>query len=163
TEDPDIVGEGVMNEGEFAARLGLAGVPTAAETIMLERDMRLVALTESRYHAASLTCGEALDVLRRAKDQGLHVTASPSLNPPPASINPLTLNEIDVGPYRTFLKLSPPLRAEEDRAALVAALASGLIDVVMSDHNPQDVETKRLPFAEASPGAIGLETMLTAG
>ena len=156
TEDPDIVGEGVMNEGEFAARLGLTGVPTAAETIMLERDMRLVALTESRYHAASLTCGEALDVLRRAKDQGLNVTAS-------ASINHLTLNEIDVGPYRTFLKLSPPLRAEGDRAALVAALASGLIDVVMSDHNPQDVETKRLPFAEASPGAIGLETMLTAG
>jgi dihydroorotase len=156
TEDPDIVGEGVMNEGEFAARLGLTGVPTAAETIMLERDMRLVALTESRYHAASLTCGESLEVLRRAKDEGLLVTAS-------ASINHLTLNEIDVGPYRTFLKLKPPLRAEEDRAALVAALAAGLIDVVMSDHNPQDVETKRLPFAEASPGAIGLETMLAAG
>ena len=98
----------------------------------------------------------ATNVLRRAKDQGLNVTAS-------ASINHLTLNEIDVGPYRTFLKLKPPLRAEADRAALVAALASGLIDVVMSDHNPQDVETKRLPFAEASPGAIGLETMLTAG
>ena len=143
TEDPDIVGEGVMNEGEFAARLGLVGVPTAAETIMLERDMRLVALTESRYHAASLTCAEALEVLRRAKEQGLQVTAS-------ASINHLTLNEIDVGPYRTFLKLSPPLRAEDDRTALVAALASGLIDVVMSDHNPQDVEGKRLPFAEAS-------------
>jgi dihydroorotase len=156
TEDPDIVGEGVMNEGEFAARLGLTGVPTAAETIMLERDMRLVALTESRYHAASLTCDESLEVLRRARDEGLHVTAS-------ASINHLTLNEIDVGPYRTFLKLKPPLRAEEDRAALVAALGAGLIDVVMSDHNPQDVETKRLPFAEASPGAIGLETMLTAG
>src|SRR5882724_1359323 len=156
TEDPDIVGEGVMNEGEFAARLGLAGVPTAAETIMLERDMRLVALTGSRYHAASLTCGESLDVLRRAKEAGLTVTAS-------ASINHLTLNEIDVGPYRTFLKLKPPLRAEEDRAALVTALAEGLIDVVMSDHNPQDVETKRLPFAEASPGAIGLETMLAAG
>ena len=92
----------------------------------------------------------------RAKEQGLKVTAS-------ASINHLTLNEIDVGPYRTFLKLSPPLRAEDDRAALVAALASGLIDVVMSDHNPQDVEGKRLPFAEASAGAIGLETMLTAG
>jgi dihydroorotase len=156
TEDPDIVGEGVMNEGEFAARLGLSGVPTAAETIMLERDMRLVALTESRYHAASLTCSESLDVLQRAKDAGLRVTAS-------ASINHLTLNEIDVGPYRTFLKLKPPLRAEEDRAALVAALAAGLIEVVMSDHNPQDVETKRLPFAEASPGAIGLETMLAAG
>jgi dihydroorotase len=156
TEDPDLVGEGVMNEGEFAARLGLAGVPRAAETIMIERDMRLVALTGSRYHAASLTCGESLDVLRRAKDAGLRVTAS-------ASINHLTLNEIDVGPYRTFLKLSPPLRAEEDRNALVAALASGLIDVVMSDHNPQDVEGKRLPFAEASHGAVGLETMLSAG
>ena len=156
TEDPDIVGEGVMNEGEFAARLGLTGVPTAAETIMLERDLRLVALTESRYHAASLTCDESLEVLRRARDEGWHVTAS-------ASINHLTLNEIDVGPYRTFLKLKPPLRAEEDRAALVAALGAGLIDVVMSDHNPQDVETRRLPFAEASPGAIGLETMLAAG
>src|SRR5213595_1368880 len=156
TEDPDIVGEGVMNEGEFAARLGLTGVPTAAETIMLERDMRLVALTDSRYHAASLTCSESLDVLQRAKDRGARVTAS-------ASINHLTLNEIDVGPYRTFLKLKPPLRAEEDRAALVAALAEGLIDVVMCDHNPQDVETKRLPFAEASPGAVGLETMLPAG
>jgi dihydroorotase len=156
TEDPDLVGEGVMNEGEFAARLGLTGVPTAAETIMLERDMRLVALTESRYHAASLTCAEALEVLARAKEQGLSVTAS-------ASINHLTLNELDIGPYRTFLKLSPPLRAEGDRAALVAALASGLIDVIMSDHDPQDVEGKRLPFAEASPGAIGLETMLAAG
>src|ERR1700745_3973127 len=122
TEDPDIVGEGVMNEGEFAARLGLTGVPRAAETIMLERDLRLVALTESRYHAASLTCDESLEVLRRAKDQGLNVTAS-------ASINHLPLNEIDVGPYRTFLKLMPPLRAEEDRTALVAALASGLIAV----------------------------------
>jgi dihydroorotase len=156
TEDPDIVGEGVMNEGEFAARLGLTGVPTAAETIMLERDMRLVALTQSRYHAASITCAEALEVLGRAKEQGLRVTAA-------ASINHLTLNEIDVGPYRTFLKLSPPLRAESDRAALVAALACGLIDVVMSDHNPQDVEAKRLPFSEATHGAIGLETMLIAG
>jgi dihydroorotase len=156
TEDPDLVGEGVMNEGEFAARLGLSGVPKAAETIMLERDTRLVALTGSRYHAASITCAEALDVLRRAKEDGLKVTAS-------ASINHLTLNEIDVGPYRTFLKLSPPLRAEDDRKALVAALASGLIDVVMSDHNPQDVEGKRLPFAEATHGAIGLETMLSAG
>ncbi|MFL6796901.1 MAG: dihydroorotase [Xanthobacteraceae bacterium] len=156
TEDPDLVGEGVMNEGEFAARLGLSGVPKAAETIMLERDMRLLALTDARYHAASISCDESLDVLRRAKEQGLRVTAS-------ASINHLSLNEIDVGPYRTFLKLSPPLRTEADRAALVAALAAGLIDVVMSDHNPQDVEGKRLPFAEASHGAIGLETMLSAG
>jgi dihydroorotase len=156
TEDPDLVGEGVMNEGEFATRLGLIGVPKAAETIMLERDLRLVELTKGRYHAASLTCAESLDVLRRAKDAGLAVTAS-------ASINHLALNQIDVGQYRTFFKLSPPLRAEEDRKALVAALEEGLIDVVMSDHNPQDVEVKRLPFAEAESGAIGIETMLPAG
>lgn len=156
TEDPDLVGEGVMNEGEFAARLGLMGVPNAAETIMLERDLRLVAATDGRYHAASLTCADSLDVLRRAKEAGLSVTAS-------ASINHLTLNEIDIGPYRTFFKVSPPLRAEDDRKALVAALADGLIDVIMSDHNPQDVEVKRLPFAEAASGAIGIETMLTAG
>jgi dihydroorotase len=155
TEDPDLVGEGVMNEGEFAARLGLIGVPKAAETIMLERDMRLVSLTEGRYHAASVTCAESLDVLRRAKDAGLAVTAS-------VSINHLALNEIDVGPYRTFFKMAPPLRAEEDRRALAQALESGLVDVVMSDHNPQDVEVKRLPFAEAAVGAIGIETMLPA-
>ncbi|MBM3529620.1 MAG: dihydroorotase [Alphaproteobacteria bacterium] len=156
TEDPALVGEGVMNEGEFAARLGLIGVPKAAETIMLERDVRLVALTGGRYHAASVTCADSLDVLRRAKDAGLTVTAS-------ASINHLTLNENDVGSYRTFYKMEPPLRAEDDREALVEALASGLIDVVMSDHNPQDVEVKRLPFAEAAAGAVGIETMLPAG
>ncbi len=156
TEDPHLVGEGVMNEGEFAARLGLFGVPNAAEAVVLERDMRLVALTGGRYHAASLTCVESLEVLKRARDAGLKVSAS-------ASINHLTLNEGDIGPYRTFLKLSPPLRTEDDRRALVDAVASGLIDVVMSDHNPQDVETKRLPFAEAAAGAIGLETMLSAG
>jgi dihydroorotase len=155
TEDPDLVGEGVMNEGEFAARLGLVGVPTTAETVMLERDIRLVALAQSRYHAASVTCAESLEVLRRAKDAGLPVTAA-------ASINHLTLNEIDVGSYRTFCKVTPPLRREVDRKALAEALGSGLIDVVMSDHNPQDVETKRLPFAEAAPGAIGIETMLAA-
>jgi dihydroorotase len=124
--------------------------------VILERDIRLVALSGGRYHAASLTCSESLDVLRRAKDAGLDVTAS-------ASINHVTLNEIDIGPYRTFLKVTPPLRAEDDRKALVEAVSTGLIDVIMSDHNPQDVETKRLPFAEAAPGAIGLETMLTAG
>ncbi len=156
TEDPDLVGDGVMNEGEYGARLGLLGIPKAAETVMLERDIRLVGLTGGRYHAASITCAESLDVLRRAREAGLNVTAS-------ASINHVTLNENDIGPYRTFLKLSPPLRSEDDRTALVAALGEGLIDVVMSDHNPQDVETKRLPFAEAVAGAIGLETMLTAG
>src|ERR1051326_6201400 len=156
TEDPDLIGEGVMNDGVFAARLGLMGIPSAAESIMLERDMRLVALTGARYHAASITCRDSLDILRRAKEAGLPVTAA-------ASINHLTLNEIDIGSYRTFFKLAPPLRAEADRAALVAALRDGLIDVVMSDHNPQDVEVKRLPFAEAAAGAIRIETMLAAG
>lgn len=156
TEDPHLIGEGVMNEGEFAARLGLIGIPNAAEALVLERDIRLVALTGGRYHAASLTCIESIEILQRARDAGLKVSAS-------ASINHLTLNENDIGPYRSFLKLSPPLRTEDDRRALVAAVASGLIDVVMSDHNPQDVETKRLPFAEAAAGAIGLETMLVAG
>ena len=156
TEDPDLIGEGVMNEGEFATRLGLVGIPNAAEAVVLERDIRLVALTGGRYHAASVTCIESLQILQRARDAGLPVSAS-------VSINHLTLNENDIGPYRTFLKLSPPLRTENDRQALIAAVASGLIDVVMSDHNPQDVETKRLPFAEAAAGAIGLETMLPAG
>ena len=155
TEDPNLVGEGVMNEGEFAARLGLVGVPSAAETIMLERDLRLLGLTASRYHAASITCAQSLEVLRRAKQAGLAVSAA-------ASVNHITLNENDIGSYRTFFKMSPPLRAESDRSALVAALGEGLIDVVMSDHNPQDVEVKRLPFAEAAGGAIGLETMLAA-
>jgi len=156
TEDPDLTADGVMNEGEFAARLGLLGVPKAAETIMLERDIRLVGLTRGRYHAASITCPESLEVLERAREAGLAVTAA-------ASINHVTLNENDIGPYRTFLKLSPPLREEHDRQALVQALRSGLLDVIMSDHNPQDVETKRLPFAEAAAGAIGIETMLIAG
>jgi dihydroorotase len=156
TEDPNLVGEGVMNEGEFAARLGLSGAPKAAEIVMLERDVRLAALAGGRYHAASITCAESLDVLRRAKDGNPNITAA-------VSINHLTLNEIDVGSYRTFCKLAPPLRAETDRAVMVEAVASGLVDAVMSDHNPQDVENKRLPFAEATPGAIGIETMLVAG
>jgi dihydroorotase len=156
TEDPHLVGEGVMNEGEFASRLGLVGIPRAAEAVVLERDMRLVALSGGRYHAASLSCVDSLEILQHAKDAGLKVSAS-------VSINHLALNENDIGPYRTFLKLSPPLRSETDRQALVTAVASGLIDVVMSDHNPQDVEQKRLPFAEAAAGAIGLETLLPAG
>ena len=156
TEDPNLTGEGVMNEGEFAARLGLSGAPKAAEVVMLERDVRLAALSGGRYHAASITCAESLEVLRRAKDNNPNITAS-------VSINHLTLNENDVGSYRTFCKLAPPLRAEVDRVAMVEAVATGLVDAVMSDHDPQDVENKRLPFAEATPGAIGIETMLVAG
>jgi dihydroorotase len=154
-EDRDLVGNGVMNEGELASRLGLSGIPCEAETIVLERDLRLVALTRSRYHAALITNRMSLDVLQRAKAGGDAVTCS-------TSINHLTLNENDIGDYRTFLKLAPPLRSEDERNALVKAVAGGLIDTIVSDHNPQDVETKRLPFAEAANGAIGLETMLAA-
>lgn len=155
-EDQFLAGEGVMAEGEFASRMGLAGIPSAAETIMLERDLALVALTGARYHVAGLSAAASLPILKRAKDRGLPVTAS-------VSINHLTLNELDIGSYRTFCKLSPPLRTEEDRLALVEAVRDGVIDTIVSDHQPEDVETKRLPFSEASYGAIGVETMLVAG
>ncbi|WP_271201298.1 dihydroorotase [Methylopila turkensis] len=154
-EDAELSAGGAMNEGEFASRLGLPGRPTAAEAIVIERDVRLAALTGARYHASLVTCAESLDVVRRAKAAGSPVTCG-------ASVAHLTLNENDVGEYRTFFKLAPPLRHEDDRRALVQALADGLIDVVCSAHDPQDVETKRRPFAEADDGAIGLETMLPA-
>ena len=133
-----------------------AGTPREAEAIVLDRDIRLVNLTGARYHAALVTTALSLDIIEKAKAAGLPVTCA-------TSINHLTLNENDIGDYRTFLKLAPPLRGEDERRDLVAGLASGLIDVIVSDHNPQDVETKRLPFAEAEDGAIGLETMLAAG
>ncbi len=155
-EDPHLVGEGVMNEGEFASRLGLHGVPCEAETVMLERDMRLVRLTGGRYHASTVSCADSVEILSRAKKSGLKVSAG-------VSINNLTLNENDIGHYRTFLKLSPPLRVEADRKAMAEAIADGTVDVIVSDHNPQDVETKRQPFSESADGAVGLETMLSAG
>lgn len=154
-EDPDLRGSGVMNEGEFASRKGLPGIPLEAETVMLERDIRLARATGARYHAAMISSGESLDLIRRAKSDGLKVTCG-------VSINNLTLNENDVGEYRTFCKLSPPLRHEDERLAMVEGLAEGLIDVVVSDHDPQDVETKRQPFSEAANGALGIETLLSA-
>ncbi len=154
-EDPDLRGAGVMNEGEFASRKGLPGIPVEAETIMLERDIRLARATGARYHAAMISCAESVELVRRAKADGVRITCG-------ISINNLTLNENDVGDYRTFCKVSPPLRHEDERLAMVAALAEGVIDVVVSDHDPQDVETKRQPFAEAANGALGIETMLSA-
>ncbi|WP_336489072.1 dihydroorotase [Methylobacterium nigriterrae] len=154
-EEPDLVGDGVMNEGEMASRLGLLGIPREAETVMLERDIRLVRLTGTRYHAAMISCADSVEIVRRAKEDGLPVTCG-------VSVNNLVLNEGDIGHYRTFCRLSPPLRSEADRLAVVRALNEGLIDVVVSDHNPQDVETKRLPFAEAADGALGIETLLGA-
>ena len=156
TADPHLTGQGVMNEGETATRLGLPGIPKEAEIIMLERDLRLARLTRGRYHAAGISCAESVEAIRRAKSDGLDVTCG-------VSINHLSLNEADVGQYRTFLKLSPPLRSEDDRLAMVEGVASGVVDVVTSSHDPQDVDTKRHPFAEAADGAVGLETLLAAG
>jgi len=155
-QDRELAEGGVMNESEMALRLGLAGIPGEAETIILDRDLRLLALTQGRYHASIVAAPRSLEALRAAKARGQNVTCG-------TSINHLTLNEGDIGDYRTFLKLRPPLRRERDRRILLEALAEGLVDVIVSDHDPQDVETKRLPFASAEFGAIGLETMLSAG
>ncbi|MGE3066847.1 MAG: dihydroorotase [Hyphomicrobiaceae bacterium] len=155
TEDPYLTQGAVMNAGEVSTRLGLPGVSSAAETIVLERDVRLVEVTGGRYHAATLSCAASMAVIRAAKARKLPVTCG-------VSINHLTLNENDIGHYRTFFKLRPPLRSEDDRMSLVRALAAGEIDVIVSSHDPQDVEVKRQPFAEAADGAIGLETLLAA-
>ena len=146
---------GVMNESEVSTRLGLPGIPAAAEVIMLERDLRLVELTGARYHAAQISSAASLDVIRQAKLRGLPVSCG-------VSVNHLVLNEHDVGAYRTFFKISPPLRSEDDRLALVEGVCDGSIDVIVSSHDPQSADTKRLPFAEAEFGAIGLETLFSA-
>jgi dihydroorotase len=155
TEDPYLAGSGAMNSGEVATRLGLPGISKVAEIIMIERDVRLVEMTGGRYHAATISCPESLAIIRQAKARGLHVTCG-------VSINHLTLNENDIGSYRTFLKVRPPLRKEDDRAAMVNAVANGEIDTIVSSHDPQDADVKRRPFAEAADGAVGLETLLAA-
>ena len=146
---------GAAIEGEFASRLGLPGVSVLAEKIMLERDLALAELTGARLLVDQISSAAALESLARAKDRGVKVFAS-------VSINHLTFNELDIGDYRTFYKLTPPLRCEDDRQALIEALDSGLIDVVVSAHAPAPAEDKRLPFEEAAPGAVGLETLLAA-
>ena len=154
--DANLVGDGVMNEGELAIRLGLSGIPVIAETIMLERDIRLVEATGARYHVAQISSRESIDIIRQAKDKGLPVTCG-------VSANHLMLNQNDVENYRTFAKLMPPLRTEEDRHALIEAIADGTIDVIVSGHNPQGEDAKRRPFGEAEFGSIGVETLLAAG
>jgi len=153
--DAGLTGEGVMNEGLFATVLGLKGIPREAETIPLARDLQLAALTGVRYHAAQISTAGSADLLETAKSRNNKVTAG-------ISINHLCLNENDIGRYRTYFKLTPPLRTEDDRQAMIEALNSGVIDTIHSDHDPQDTEVKRQPFAEASNGAIGLETLLAA-
>lgn len=153
--DPWLTEGASATESEFAGRMGLAAEPVAAETIMLERDIALARLTGSRLIVDQISAAEPLKSLSRARDAGLPILAT-------ASINHLSFNELDIGDYRTFCKLTPPLRAEADRTALIEGLASGLVDIVVSAHAPAPPEDKRLPFGEATPGAIGLQTLLSA-
>ncbi len=152
-EEPRLAEGGAMNEGETATRLGLPGINPAAEIIMIERDLRLVEITGGRYHAAHVSTAGAIEAIRRAKSRGLRVTCDTA---PPY----FALNETAVGEYRTFAKVSPPLRSEEDRRAVVEGLRDGTIDAIASDHAPQDQESKRLPFPSAASGMVGLETLL---
>ncbi|MGO4562241.1 dihydroorotase [Rhizobiales bacterium 3FA27D7] len=153
THDVDLASAGVMNEGLYASWLGLSGIPREAELIPLERDLALARLTRGNYHAAKISTAMSAAAIARAKADGANVTAG-------IAIHNLALNENDVGQYRTFFRLMPPLRAEEDRQAMIEALKDGTIDIVVSSHDPQDVDTKRLPFADAAAGAVGLETLL---
>lgn len=155
TREKYLAANGVMNEGLLASWLGLAGVPKETEIIPLERDLRIAGLTRAKYHASQISVPESVEAIEVARKRGAKVTCG-------ISINHLSLNENDIGEYRTFFKLYPPLRSEDDRMAMVDALAKGQIDIIVSSHDPQDVDTKRLPFGEAADGAIGLETMLSA-
>jgi dihydroorotase len=151
--DQDLQSAGVMHEGELATRLGLAGIPAAAETTMIDRDLRLVELTGGRYHISQISSAESVATIRAAKKRGVRVSCG-------VSATHLMLNQNDVENYRSFAKLSPPLRDEEDRLALILGVADGTIDVVVSGHNPQDAEAKRQPFAQAAYGTVGVETLL---
>jgi dihydroorotase len=154
-QDPVMSKGAAVTSGKFASLRGLPAVSPMAERMGLERDLALVEMTGAAYHADNLSTAVALPALERAKAAGLDVTAG-------VNIHHLTLNELDVGNYRTFFKVKPPLRSEDDRKALVAAVASGLIDIISSMHTPQDEESKRLPYEEAASGAVALETLLPA-
>jgi dihydroorotase len=153
--DPWLAAGAAATSGEFAGRKGLSSVPAVAEKIMLERDLALVEITGARLIVDQVTTAGALESLKRAQDKGLPVIAT-------TSINHLSFNEIDIGDYRTFCKVDPPLRSEEDRQAVIDAIASGQIAVVVSAHAPAPAEDKRLPYGEAAPGAVGLQTLLPA-
>lgn len=154
-QEPGLSKGAAVTSGKFASLRGLPGVHPMAERMGLDRDIALVEMTGVRYHADQITSARSLPALERAKANGFDVTAG-------VSIHHLTLNEIDVGDYRTFFKLTPPLRSEEDRLAMVTAVADGLIDVICSMHTPADEESKRLPYEEAASGAVGLQTLLPA-
>ena len=154
-QDPGLSKGAAVTSGKFASLRGLPAVSPMAERMGLDRDIALIEMTGARYHADQITTARALPALERAKRNGLDITAG-------VGIHHLTLNALDVADYRTFFKVKPPLRDEEDRIAVVEAVASGLIDIICSMHTPQDEESKRLPFEEAASGAVGLETLLPA-
>ena len=154
-QDPGLSRGAAATSGKFASLRGLPAVSPMAERMGLDRDIALVEMTQARYHADQITCARALPALQRAKNNGLDITAG-------TSIHHLTLNALDVADYRTFFKLKPPLRDENDRIAVAEAVRSGLIDIISSMHTPQDEESKRLPFEEAASGAVALETLLPA-
>ncbi|MET3590271.1 dihydroorotase [Bartonella silvatica] len=155
TQDQDLIRKGVMNEGLLASWLGLCGIPREAEVIPLERDLRLAALTQTRYHAAQISTALSANVLRLSKQQNEKISAG-------VSINHLSLNENDIGEYRTSFRLMPPLRTEEDRIAMTEAIKDGTVDIIVSSHEPQNIDTKCLPFNDAAAGAVGMETLLSA-
>ena len=154
-QDPGLSKDAAATSGKFASLKAIPAVSPMAERLGLERDLALVEMTGAKYHADQISTALALPALERAKRQGLDVTAG-------VSIHHLTLNEFDVADYRSFFKVKPPLRSEEDRIAVVSALASGLIDIISSMHTPQDEESKRLPYEQAASGAVALETLLPA-
>ena len=152
-EDYELSKNGLINEGEVATRLGLAPIPSIAEKIIIERDLSLLEEYPCRYHISQISSRKSLEVIKKNKSEGKKFTTG-------VSINNLSLNENDIGDFKTFLKISPPLRSEMDRLSLIDGIKNGLIDVIVSDHKPEDEESKRLPFAQAATGAIGVETLL---
>jgi len=152
-EDYELSKNACINDGEIATRLGLEGVSPLAEKIIIERDLSLLSEYPCRYHINQISSKKSLEVIRKNKNNGKRFSVG-------VSINNLSLNENDIGEFKTFLKISPPLRTEEDRLSLVQGIKEGLIDVIVSDHLPEDEESKRLPFAQAAKGAIGIETLL---
>ena len=152
-EDHDLSKNGMINSGIIATKLGLSGIPGVAERIIIERDLTLLENIKCRYHISQISAAKSVEIIEERKNKVKFTTG--------VSINNLSLNENDIGDFRTFLKLSPPLRTEEDRIALVQGLKDETIDVIVSDHKPEDEEQKRLTFAQASTGASGIETLLS--
>ena len=153
-EDQELSRGRCISEGEISTRLGLQGIPDIAEKIIIERDLSLLEEYPCRYHISQLSSAKSVEVIKKYKKEGIKFSAG-------VSINNLSLNENDVGDFKTFMKVSPPLRKENDRKALIKGIKDGHIDVIVSDHKPEDEESKRLPFAQAAEGSIGIETLLS--